>query len=251
MAAVATVAHAESTTVTSGYIEGHYTRPDTTVSGLGDQAVDVWGVNGAVALPLSGNWGAQVDADVSDYTFSNIDPALNDRTVFTPTAHAYYRTDRFLGGAFVGTETTQGATAWGGGFEGQAYVTPKWTLDGSVGYAGVNDTDLTMWGVRGGARYFVTDNLSLKGSVNWVRASVSGAGHSDLWNLGVGGEYQLKSVPLALTLGYERGEWHDVDAHSDTIRVGIKWSFGGGTLHDRDRHGASLGSISDTFGGEA
>ncbi len=169
--------------------------------------------------------------------------------MFTPTGHLFYRTDKLLGGAFVGVETASHVTAVGGGFEGQYYLDPKWTLDGAIGYAGVTNSDLHIFGTRLGARYFVTDNFSLGGKVDYARLTENGFGE-DLWTFGVKGEYQLTQLPVSLSLAYERGELHNTPLHSDTLKVGVKWSFGGGSLHDRDRHGASLDSVSDTFGGE-
>jgi hypothetical protein len=246
--AVATAAHAESTTTTSGYVQGSYTRPDIGVDGAGSAAVDVWTLKGAVAAPLSGNIGGQFDADIADYRFGAAGLGTGDTAVFTPTGHLFYRTDKFLGGAFVGLETASHVTAVGGGFEGQYYVDPKWTLDGAIGYAGVTNQDTKVFGTRLGARYFVTDNVTLGGKVDYARFSEFG-GHANLWTFGVKGEYQFKALPVAVSLAYERGDLHDTPVHSDTLKVGLTWAFGG-SLHDRDRHGASLDSVSDTFGGE-
>ncbi|MGA0604350.1 outer membrane beta-barrel protein [Caulobacter sp. KR2-114] len=247
--ALATAAHAESTTTTSGYIEGSYTRPDIGASGVGDTAIDVWSLKGAVAAPLSGKIGGQFDADIGDYRFGAAGFGTNDRAVFTPTGHVFYRNDQFTGGAFLGIETAKGITAVGGGGEGQFYVNPKFDLEGAVGYAGVTDTDEHIFGVRVGAKYFITDNFTVGGKINYARFTESGFGHEDLWTYGVKGQYQLKSLPLAVSLAYERGDLHSTPLHSDTLKVGLTWAFGG-SLHDRDRHGASLDSASETFGGE-
>lgn len=245
--AVATAAHAESPTTTSGYVEGSYTRPDIG-SSSGSTAIDVWSLKGAVSAPLKGNWGGQFDADVGDYRFGAAGLGTGNTAVFTPTGHLFYRDDKFLGGAFVGVETASHVTAVGGGFEGQYYVDPKWTLDGAIGYAGVTNSDLHIFGTRVGARYFINDNFTLGGKVDYARFAEFGD-HSNLWTFGLKGEYQLKQLPVSLSLAYERGELHDAGLHSDTLKVGVKWSFGG-SLHDRDRHGASLDSASETFGGE-
>jgi hypothetical protein len=250
MLAVATAAHAETSTTTSGYVQGSYTRPDVGVDGLGSGAIDVWSLKGAVAAPLSGAIGGQFDADVGDYRFGNSNFGAGDKAVFTPTGHIFYRNNQFTGGAFVGVETASHVTAVGGGAEGQYFVNPNWTLDGSIGYAGVTNQDLHIFGVRGGAKYFVNDNFALGGSVNYARLSESGFGHTDLWNLGVKGEYRLKSLPVSLSLAYERGELGDFNAHSDTLKVGVKWAFGAGSLRDENHHGASLGGVEETFGGE-
>ena len=248
--ALATAAHAESPTTTSGYVEGSYTRPDIGADHAGSTAVDAWSLKGAVAAPLSGNWGGQFDADIGDYRYGAAGIGTGDTAVFTPTGHLFYRTDKLLGGAFVGVETASHVTAVGGGFEGQYYLDPKWTLDGAIGYAGVTNSDLHIFGTRVGARYFVTDNFSLGGKVDYARFTESGFGHQDLWTLGVKGQYQLSRLPVAVSLAYERGEFTNSPLHSDTLKVGVSWAFGGGSLHDRDRHGASLDSVSDTFGGE-
>jgi hypothetical protein len=220
------------------------------VSNAGNDAVDVWSLKGAVAAPISGNIGGQFDADVGDYRFGAAGLGTGDTAVFTPTGHLFYRDSRFLGGAFVGVETASHVTAVGGGFEGQYYVDPKWTLDGAIGYAGVtNSGGEHIFGTRVGARYFINDNFTLAGKVDYARFNEPGFGHDDLWTFGLKGEYQVKQLPVSLSLAYERGELRNTPIHSDTLKVGVKWSFGG-SLHDRDRHGASLDSVSDTFGGE-
>lgn len=247
--ALATAAHAESTTTTNGYVEGSYTRPQVSGSNAGNSAVDVWSLKGAIAAPISGNIGGQFDADVGDYRFGAAGWGTGNTAVFSPTGHVFYRDSQFLGGAFVGVETASHVTAVGGGFEGQYYVDPKWTLDGAIGYAGVTNTSEHIFGTRVGARYFINDNFNLNGAVDYARVSETGFGHNDLWTFGLKGEYQFTGLPVSLSLAYERGELHDTGIHSDTLKVGVKWSFGG-NLHDRDRHGASLGSASDTFGGE-
>lgn len=246
--AVATAAHAETTTTTSGYVEGSYTRPDLGANGS-NSAVDAWTLKGAIAAPISGKIGGQFDADIGDYRYGAAGWGSGDTAVFTPTGHVFYRDDKVLGGAFLGIETASHVTAVGGGFEGQYYIDPKWTVDGSIGYAGVTDSDSHVFGVRAAARYFVTDNFTLGGKVNYARFSATGFGHQDLWTLGVKGEYQFKQLPVAINLGYERGEFTNTPVHSDTLKVGLTWAFGG-SLHDRDRHGASLSSVSETFGGE-
>lgn len=248
--ALATAAHAESTTTTSGYVEGSYTRPDVGFDGAGSRAIDVWSLKGAVAAPLSGNIGGQFDADIGDYRYNAAGLGGDNRAVFTPTGHVFYRNDQFTGGAFLGIETAKNITAVGGGFEGQYYVNPKFDLESAVGYAGVTDTDEHIFGIRVGGKYFVTDNFTVGAKVNYARFSEAGFGHEDLWTYGVKGQYQLKTLPVALSLGYERGDLQGTGVHADTLKVGVSWAFGGGSLHDRDRHGASLDNASETFGGE-
>lgn len=248
--AVATAAHAESSTATGGYIQGSYTRPDVGIDGLGSAAIDVWSVKGAVAAPLSGNIGGQFDGDVGDYRFGSAAFGTGDKAVFTPTGHVFYRNNQYTAGAFLGLETASHVTAVGGGLEGQYFASPNWTVDGAVGYAGITNADTHIFGVRGGAKYFINDHFALGGTVDYARLSETGLGHTNLWALGVKGEYRLKSLPVSLSLAYERGEMGDLNAHSDTLKVGVKWAFGSGSLREENHHGASLGGVEETFGGE-
>src|SRR5258707_15363135 len=100
--ALATAAHAESPTTTSGYVEGSYTRPDIGVDHAGSTAVDAWSLKGAVAAPLSGNWGGQFDADIGDYRYGAAGIGTGHTAAFTPPRPPFYRPHKLLGGAFVG-----------------------------------------------------------------------------------------------------------------------------------------------------
>ncbi|MFI4976541.1 MAG: hypothetical protein ACHP84_18555 [Caulobacterales bacterium] len=253
--AFATAVHAApaaDTTVINGYLGGDYSRLTLNISdGGGSHGIDAWGGGVAVSAPLSGNWGGQVDGQVHEFSISKLGvEGLGDQWVVTPTAHGFYRTDRWLAGGFIGGEVANQISMFGGGVEGQVYPTSNVTLEGSTGYATINKGGTTgFWGARLGGRYFFTNNFSVGANANYVNAHTNGFSDTNGWTGGVNGEYKFNNAPVSLTLAYEHGDLHALGVSSDTVKVGVRW-VPGGTLRDRDTKGAGLPNFSDTFGGE-
>jgi len=246
--ACASHAAAADTTVLSGYVDADYAYMNVHASGLGSTDLNTWGGKGAVAFPISGNWGAQLDATVNDFDAGH---GLGSETVGTPTGHVFYRNDKWLAGAFGGAEIASHIDVAGGGLEGQLYPNKNFTFDGGVAYATVTQGyGIDLWGARLNGKGFVTPNLAIDAGVNYVNLNANG-GSGDLWTEHVGGEYKLDSAPVSFTLAYERGDITRLHVSSDSVLVGVRWQFGGGTLHDRDTRGASLPNFTQTFGGEA
>lgn len=199
----------------------------------GDEDAEAWSIGGAVAIPLQ-SWGMQFDVRYTD-----ADEFVDDG-VIQGTAHLHGRNETGLIGAFAGFADAEDKT-WVIGAEGQYYLDQA-TLSGSVGYGQLDDADVDLWGARGGLAFFVQEDFRLDAEIGWTQAEDTGTDF-DVWNFGVGAEYQFATVPLSLFAGYEHSEFDEDflgDLSSDTIRVGIRWNYGGGTLMDRDRTGASL-----------
>jgi hypothetical protein len=242
-------APADTTTVLSGYADADYGYMNVHVSGLGSGDVNAWGGRGAVAFPIAPKIGVQLDGVVNDFQAPS-SVGGGDQTVATPTGHVFYRNDQWLGGAFAGAEIAPHVTMYGGGLEGQYYASPNITVDGAAGYAGLDHGGgADIWAVRLGGKGFVTNNLSVGANINYVNLSASGAS-ANLWAENVNGEWKLDTLPLAFTLGYQHANIDKVNISSDSLLVGVRWTFDG-TLRGRDHHGASLSSMTDTFGGEA
>jgi hypothetical protein len=249
--AIACASHAAAatdSTVLSGYVDADYAYMNAHVSGLGSADVNTWGGKGAVAFPISGNWGAQLDATINDFDAGQ---GLGSETVGTPSGHVFYRTDKWLAGAFGGAEIASHVDLAGGGLEGQLYPNKNYLVDAGVAYGQITQgSGIDLWGARLNGKGFITPNLSIDAGVNYVNLHASGAS-ADLWTEHLGGEYKLDTVPVSFTLAYERGDVTRLKVSSDAVLVGVRWTFGGGTLHDRDTHGASLPNFTQTFGGEA
>jgi opacity protein-like surface antigen len=221
---------------TVGHIGANYSRVDADVAGA-DVDGDVYQLEGAVRFDL-GSLGAQVDGAVTDYD--------GDDTSFGATGHINTKVGNGLIGGFAGVETADDITVWGVGVEGQANINGKTSLYGQAGYGNVDDAfDADIWAVRGEVRYFVADNFRLKGQVGY--ATVDAGSNIDTWNAGVEAEYQFAETPFSVWAGYDHADSDDIDTNSDTLRIGVRYTFGG-SLKDRDQSGASLGSAAKLFG---
>jgi len=220
---------------TVGHVGANYARTDLDTP-LGDADVDSWQVEGAVRFDL-GSLGAQLDGAVTD-------PEGGD-AAFGATAHLNTRMGEGLIGGFVGVEDSDGLTVWGAGVEGQANLSPATSLYGQAGYGNADDLDADIWAVRGEVRHFITDNLRLTGSLGY--AAVDAGSTVDTWNAGVEAEYQFAATPFSVVVGWDHFDSDDLNSNGDTLRVGFRYTFGG-TLKDRDRSGASLGSMGRLFG---
>ena len=248
LAMVAGAAHAEQA---NGYVGFEYNHLNADF-GLGDGHANVYEGQGAVAMPLSGKFGGQLNLDVDHYDFGD---GLNSQTTVAPTGHLFLRDDKGLVGAFVGYEHSDHASLWGAGGEGQIYLSDMVTLGGDAGYAQTTDlpgsAKLDFWAANGKLSLFPSENVRIDAKGGWLRASADGFGHLNTWNIGLGGEYQFKQVPVSLTAGYEFGETGEIlgdKLTTNTFKVGVRWTFGGSLLQ-RDRKGAALDSVTQIYGG--
>lgn len=227
---------------TVGQIGANYSHVELDAGALGDADADTYGVDGAVRFD-AGSLGAQIDGAVSRF-----DADGGDATVWSATGHLNTKVGEGLVGGFAGFTTSDDVTLWAVGVEGQANLAPSTSLYGQFGYGKSDDlNDVDFWAGRAELRHFVTDNLKLQGSAGFTKTDGGGV-DLDMWNLGVDAEYQFAATPWSVNVGYEHGEIDDADLSSDTVRVGVRYTFGG-TLKDRDRSGASLGSAANLFGG--
>jgi hypothetical protein len=192
---------------------------------------DVLGVEGAVAFEGSSSISFELDAAYAD--------SDNSDSVWSGTAHVFTRNDDYLFGGFVGV-TDSDTTTWTAGLEANKYFT-NWTLAGAVAYANNDDVDVDGWGVNAQARYFVSDNFRLQANAGWASVDSGAGGDDDATLLGVGGEYQFSAIPISIGANYGHIDTDGGDA--DTWSLAVRYNFGGTTLKDRDRHGASQADI--------
>ncbi|MBX3431672.1 MAG: porin [Hyphomonadaceae bacterium] len=211
----------------TGYVGAQYGNAD---AGAGADE-DFYGLEGAVAFAGSGSIVFEVDAAVVDGDDSD--------TAFGLTGHVYARNDSHLFGGFIGVADSDAAdTTWYGGLEANKYFT-NWTLAGAVFYGNNDDNDVDGYGVNVEARAFIHDNFRVNGNIGYANVD-AGAGDDDVMLYGVGGEYQFAAMPISITAGYNVADFDGGDI--DTWTIGVRYNWGG-TLRDRDRSGASQGSV--------
>lgn len=208
-----------------------------------DGDANLYNVGGAVALPLTGAFGVQVDGAVH---WAEIDDLDTDPTG-SAVVHLYLQDEDSKFGVFLGGNAAEDANSWTGGVEGQA-VEQNIKIYGSLGYMSMEDADLHGVALQGGAKVFVTDNFTVgaQAGINTLKAFDEKLSAKDI---GVGVEYQLSNVPVSFFAGYNR-TWIESDFEVDQISVGVTYSFGIGTLRQRETTGPSLsgGGVNSLLG---
>lgn len=202
---------------------------------------DGYALDGNVAFQASPNWtvtlaGAAVTTDDN----------AGDDTVFSASAAATYNGAGWRAGPFVSASEVSDETLWAVGGVVQHDVSEKVTLAAAAGYGQVDGFNADLWGAKGEVRYFVSDTFRVDGGLGWSQIDGGGA-DADFWTAGVGGEYQFAGTPWSITGGYEHSSSDDLDLTADTVKLGVRLSFGG-DLKARDRSGADLGSVTNLFG---
>jgi hypothetical protein len=204
-----------------------------------------YALNGALAFPLSGAWGAQVDAQLA-----TIDSDADNESSFGGAGHVFHRTSSRLIGAFVGATDTDDVTAYGGGVEADFYLA-NWTLGGRVAYStDDSDVDSDTWSAEVRGAYFVSDNFTIGGGVGYADTSVDVAGVNDFsaTYVGLDTEYQLATSPFSFFGGasyVSPDEGDEVTA----VQFGVRWNWNSDSLRDRDRSGASLAGFGQALSG--
>ncbi len=168
-----------------------------------------------------------------DIKVANVEQEGGDgsSTDWSPTLHVYSRNAYGLIGGWTGWSHEQGGDLFGIGLEGQAYMTGA-TIYGSAGYGhatteGAADQDL--WTAYLEGRYFLTENLDLNIHGGLTRGGVPGD-RLTIRSIGAGGEYQPGNLPFSIRASYTHDDASGSTAESDTLRLGLRWNFDGGTL---------------------
>ena len=208
----------------TGYVGAAYANYD--IDGFGD--FETYGVNGAVFFEANGVVGIEFDAALLDSDDIDTTGAL--------AAHVFKRNDRYLFGGFAAVASSDEDTSWQVGVEAAKYV-DRATFGGSIAY-GETDSDVEAYGVNFTGDYFITDNARIGAHVGWANVDY-GFGDDDGFAYGVSGEYQLSAAPISFGLSYTRVDIDDLGVEADVVGVTARYNFGGQTLFDRDRNGAS------------
>ncbi|QGZ96334.1 porin [Terricaulis silvestris] len=230
-AAILAVAVPSVAAAQTGYVGAVYGNAD---NGAVDE--DFYGVEGAVAFAGSGSIVFEVDASISDSDDSD--------TGYGVVGHVYSRNDSHLFGGFVGIAGSDDSDTWTAGLEAAKYFT-NWTLAGAVAYGNNDDADTDGYGANVEARVFINDNFRLNGNIGLASID-TGADDEDVTIYGVGGEYQLASYPVSFTANYNTADFDGGDV--DVWTIGVRYNFGGQTLRDRDRNGASQANVVSGLG---
>lgn len=219
----------------SGYAGVSYSGADPSVGGN----VDTINVSGAAVFELSDAWDVQVDGQ-----FGRVESSGFNHTYSAAAAHLFHRDESFLIGGYLGTEeATYNIDAQHLGVEGQLYVS-RVTFDAGVDFTNAEGGafDETGYTARAGATVFVAENFSLGAS---YRTMDVGSLNSE--TIAAVAEWRLGDSPLSFTAGYRTSEVNAFD--SEAYEIGLRWNFGGGTLLERNRTGASLPANTTTIGG--
>ncbi len=223
---MANAAHAQS-----GYVGLSYLNTD----GGGSSDLDTTALSGGLLLGDN----VQINAH-----YANLD-ASSSGDYWGIEGHLFMRNDRHMIGGFVSYDTIDIGSyvdEWAIGFGGQLY-TGNTTWSGSLGYADTDDavqnTSLDLE-----ARHFVSDNFSFQGNIGGGSLEFPGS-DDDYTSYGLGAEVQLSGAPVSF-----HGGWQRIDSSGteiDALGIGARWNFGGGTLIERNRSGASLQRRNPTY----
>jgi hypothetical protein len=215
----------------SGYVGLTYSNTDVDNGGSNN----AWGVEGSVVFSGSSQISFELDGAIADGDDTD--------TVSAATGHVFTRNDSYLFGGFVGISHSDSSDTWSAGLEANKYF-EQWTLAGAVGYANNSDADVSGWGANVQGRFFPTDNLRLQGNIGYASIDFN-PGSDTAWTAGVGAEYQFEALPVSIGATYNHVEFNDADISANVWGVTLRYNFGGGSLHDRDRNGASQADLTN------
>lgn len=214
----------------------------------------VWSLGGAARLnmPFDERWNMQADATIDHFASgSDVDGA----TSYGGALHLYWRDPGAyaIGGFASLSEYKQdggdGATTWTVGPEAQVYL-GNVTLYGQA-YFGQMDLidDLDVFGLRGVARYFAQPNLRFDAELGYRKTSWDGFMDMDVETISAAlqANYRFEGSPMTVFGRYQYDDatmsvagWDDANSNSHKFLVGLRASFGTGTLLEEDRYGATM-----------
>jgi opacity protein-like surface antigen len=232
-AAMCAPAFAQDLGAGSGYIGASISHTEVDVLSMQDE-FETFGVHGALYTPIRDDLGAQLNFGYADA--DEADGSLSGSAALVTNLDG----GRIAG--FVGATEVADETMMAYGLQGDLHLTDI-TLTGGATFATIDEFDTDLWLLSGGGRYFVSDTFRIDAGVGYASGDVGGT-EAEVWTGGVGAEVQFNG-PLSLFGGYNRIDVRDIDAAADTVSIGVRYNFGGGTLRDRDRTGAAFGGVSD------
>lgn len=232
----------------SGYGEVYLGGLNVRVEGESDT---VWAAGGAVRLnmPMDERWNLQGDATI-DYIASGSD--IESATSYGGALHLYWRDPgAYAVGAFATlSEIRQDsdATTWTVGPEAQVYL-DNVTFYGQVYFGQMNLVDdLDVFGLRGVVRYFAQPNLRFDAELGYRKTSWDGFVDLDVETVSAAlqANYRFEGSPMTVFGRYQYEDatmsvsGTDDNTNSHKFLVGLRASFGTGTLLEEDRYGATM-----------
>jgi len=221
--AMAASAYAE----TNGSIELARTNHDR------DLDLEVTGLNGTIFHGFGNGFGVQ-----GEFQHHNLEAGGSDEQINRYTMHGLYRTEAWAAGALVGKADWFGFDLDHWGAEGALYF-DRWTVQAS--YIGgeidtPNNPEIGRFNVSG--RYFFTDNFSVGAGLG--KTSFETSNDIDWTSYDVNAEYRFGSFPVAIFAGFNSADFDGSGDDVDSVRFGLRWDIGTGSLIERDRQGASF-----------
>ncbi len=213
LAASAGAAHAE------GSVGLNYQSTD-----FGSGEIETFAVDGDLLLnPNFQISGSYADVEGGDFNAYGIDAFL------------FSRNDSYAYGAFLGYSSLDGNAdeIAIGGFGQLFRGNTNWTAQ--LGYADT-EGDIKVLNLDGEGRFFFSENFSVQANLGY--GDIDAGGNNDYWSGGLGAEYQFAGSPISINGGWQRLDFDGGDV--DSLGVGVRWNFGGGSLIERSRSGASL-----------
>ena len=152
----------------------------------------------------------------------------------------FNRSDSGAYGAFLGYDTVESIDEWSVGGFLQTYTdNANWTAQ--LGYSDT-EGDVHVVTLDGEGKFFINDNASIQ--ANLGAGNIDGSGNTDYWSGGIGAEVGLPSLPVSIYGGWQH---YEVDGFvANDLGVGVRWTFGGGSVKDRNRTGASFDRVTRT-----
>lgn len=237
----------------------------------------------SVAYTDKSGFGAQIDNLYSENVlYTNFDNYRQRSSLssFDFAAHGFYRTKDYLAGIYVqrtsfdvkysGNGESGGTSldrAYFLGGEGQLYFN-KSTVYAQVGYQNYGFTDTgpaystsspAGYNTSLTGRYFVKDNWRVDAGFDYglLNSTYANSGFyasskQTSTQLNLGTEYRLDNSPISFfgkfqnsssSLAYSNTSVPNLNFKSSLLLVGIKFTFGTGSLLDQDRRGASLNPV--------
>ena len=196
----------------------------------GGSDFDNWQVDGSFGHS-AGSWGFQLDGSLGQLD--------GDSDVYGYGGHLYWQSGSArLGGVVTGSNVDGG----GGleidefvyGVEGSYELSPNVVIGGSgtLGTVDLFGIDVDSWNVDANVAFYGTPNFRIGGTAGI--GNLDGTTDTDTSTLGLDAEYQFSSIPISLTAGYLHFETDGSSLDTDTLTIGARWNFGGGSLRDRD-----------------
>jgi hypothetical protein len=200
--------------------------------------LDTYGIDGSYVNNLHGDWvvhfdGAQTRLEDSGFSIGvgHADASVGVRNE----GHALY--------GFIGMGNLYYFSSTNFGIGGQLYF-PQATVNGSVGFANIDDADLDVTNVSVDGTWFFTPNFGVGGNVGWVEFDGSGS-DVDGNRYGISGVWRPDGTNFTFGAGYENIDFDDFDA--DSWRLSLTYNFGTGTEQERSQTGASFNGADRLF----